>query len=146
MNTALIPPIAGMIAGMTIAAAGMIYGRATGRGFWTLPNAIGGIALGAERGASRAFGVPTLAGVTFHMGLSALYGVAIVYLAMNLTHEYLITGAVFGSVAWLLNYYGVGAIQASAKGVAQVNPAPVAVALHALFGLIVGALADILLR
>jgi hypothetical protein len=40
--------IGGIVGGLAIAALGMAYGAASGRGFWTLPNSIGGIILAQD--------------------------------------------------------------------------------------------------
>lgn len=130
--------LAGIIGGLTIAALGMVYGAATGRNFWSLPNGIGGLVLGAGRGDTRGFGLPTLTGVGLHMLLSAAYGIAIVLLAQGLTHEYAITGVVFGLAVWIFNYYGVGAVHAASRKLAGLNPVPIALLLHGIFGLIAG--------
>ena len=41
--------IGGIVGGLAIAALGMAYGAASGRGVWTLPNSISGIILGPRR-------------------------------------------------------------------------------------------------
>lgn len=144
MDSYLAGAIAGIIGGLTIAAVGMVYGAASGRGFWSLPNGIGGIVLGSERGDTRSFGLPTLTGVGLHMVLSALYGVIIVFLGQTITGEYLLTGVVFAIAVWLFNYYAVGAVHAGSKKLAGLNPVPVALFLHALFGAVTGIVAPML--
>ncbi len=67
MNAFTLPALAGIAGGVVIAAVGMAYRAAIGKGFWSLPNGIGGIALGAEQGATLGFGVPTVTGVALHM-------------------------------------------------------------------------------
>ena len=68
-NSILLPALAGIVGGVTIAGVGMVYRAATGKGFWSLPNSIGGIALGTEAAASRAFGLTTVTGVALNMVL-----------------------------------------------------------------------------
>ena len=56
------PALAGVAGGLTIAAVGMVYRAAIGKGFWSLPNGIGGIALGPQAGATLNFGLPSHGG------------------------------------------------------------------------------------
>jgi len=135
------PAVAGIVGGMTIAAIGMVYRAAIGKGFWSLPNGIGGIALGTQEGASLAFGPPTVVGVALHMVLSAIYGVLIVALAPALGFGLIGTGVLVGIAVWLFNYYGVGALHAGSRQLAQLNPLWMAFFLHALFGGVTGAVA-----
>lgn len=130
--------IAGVAGGLTIAAVGMLAGAMRGTGFWSLPNGIGGIALGPDAGATRAFGVATLTGVAFHVVLSAVYGVVLVYLAHRVTGEYVLTGIALGIAVWLFNHYVVGAVHAGSRKLAQLNPVWLAAGLHALYGLVAG--------
>ncbi len=131
---------AGIIGGITIAAVGMVYRAAIGGGFWSLPNGIGGIALGPQAGTSRAFGATTVTGVGLHMVLSAVYGVAILLLAQTFGIGLVGTGLLVGTAVWLFNYYAVGAVHPGSKQLAQLNPVGVAFFLHALFGVVAGAL------
>lgn len=136
MNELIAGVVGGIVGGLAIAVLGMAYGALSGRGFWALPNVIGGILLGLERAASRSFGVATLVGALLHLVLSAIYGVVIVVIGLHVTHALVLTGVVIGILVWLVNYYGVGAIHAGSRQVAMLNPAPVALLLHAFFGLI----------
>lgn len=138
--------IGGIVGGLAIAALGMAYGAASGRGLWTLPNRIGGIILGARRADARSFGVATLVGAALHIVLSAVFGIAIVLLAQDFTHAYLATGLVVGAALWLINYVGIGAIHPGARGVAKLNPVPIALGLHLLFGFITSAVAVLIQR
>ena len=138
--------IGGIVGGITIAALGMAYGAASGRGLWTLPNSIGGIILGPRRADARSFGVATLVGVALHIVLSAAFGLGIVLLAQDFTHAYLATGLVVGAALWLINYVGIGAIHPRAREVAKLNPVPVALGLHLLFGFVTGGVAVLILR
>lgn len=146
MDNYIAGAVAGIAGGLTIAAVGMVYGAATGRGLFSLPNGIGGLVLGSARGDTRSFGVPTVTGVGLHMVLSAIYGVIIILLAQNVTGEYLMTGTVVGVALWLFNYYGVGAVHDGSKKLAGLNPVPVALFLHALFGAVAGIVAHALIR
>lgn len=137
--------IGGMVGGMAIAALGMSYGAATSRGLWALPNRIGGLLLGPRPVGQEVFGTSTVMGVLLHLLLSAAYGIAIVLIARNLTHNYAVTGLAVGVAIWIVNYYGVGAIHAASRQIAQLNPAPVALALHALYGIIAGLLGQALI-
>jgi hypothetical protein len=138
--------IGGIAGGLAIAALGMAYGAASGRGLWGLPNSIGGLILGPRRADARSFGVATLVGVVLHIVLSAAFGIVIVLLAQDFTHAYLATGLVVGAGLWLINYVGVGAIHPGAREVAKLNPVPIALGLHLLFGLIAGAVAVLIQR
>lgn len=137
--------IGGIVGGLVIAAMGMLYGAASGRGLWALPNRIGGIVLGPRSRETEALGVSTVVGVLLHMLLSAVYGVLIVLIARNLTDAYVLTGLIVGIVIWLANYYVIGSFHAGSREVARLNPVPIALALHALFGAIAGAVARSLL-
>ena len=138
--------IGGIVGGLAIAALGMAYGAASGRGLWTLPNRISGIILGPRGADDRLFGLATLVGVALHIVLSAAFGVVIVLLAQDFTHAYLATGLVVGAALWLINYVGIGAIHPGAREVAKLNPVPIALGLHLLFGLIAGAVAVLIQR
>jgi uncharacterized membrane protein YagU involved in acid resistance len=124
----------------------MTYGAASGRGFWTLPNSIGGIILGPRRGDARSLGVATLVGVALHIVLSAVFGIIIVVLAQDFTHAYVATGLVVGAALWLINYVGIAAIHPGSREVAKLNPVPIAVGLHLLFGLIASVVAVLIQR
>lgn len=137
--------IAGIIGGMTIAAVGMIYRAAIGGGFLSLPNGIGGVVLGGDRGATAAFGIPTFTGVGLHMILSAIYGVLIVELAPRLGLSLVGFGTLFGVLVWLFNYYVVGAFHEGSRRLAQLNPVWMALFLHALFGAVTGIATEALL-
>jgi hypothetical protein len=138
--------IGGVVGGLAIAALGMAYGAASGRGLWTLPNSIGGIILGPRREYARSFGVATLVGVALHIVLSAIFGVVVVLLAQDFTHAYIATGLVVGVALWLINYVGIGAIHPASREVAKLNPVPIALGLHVLFGLITSVVAVLLQR
>jgi hypothetical protein len=144
MNGYELGAFAGVLGGVAIAGVGMVYRAAIGGGFWSLPNGIGGIALGPERGDSSAFGLPTVTGVGLHMVLSAVYGAVTVWLAHMITHEWILTGFSVGVAVWLFNYYVVGRFHAGAKKLSELNPVWVAFVLHALFGLITGVVAQAL--
>lgn len=133
-----LPALAGVAGGVTIAGIGMVYRAATGQGFWSLPNSIGGIALGAPAAATRAFGLVTLTGVALHMVLSAVYGIAIVGLEPVLGIGFVATGIVVGMLVWVVNHYGVGAVHAGSKAHAGLNPIWLAFSLHALYGMVAG--------
>lgn len=139
------PAIAGVAGGLTIAAVGMVYRAAIGGGFWSLPNGIGGIALGPDAGATRAFGLPTLTGVGLHMVLSAIYGIAIAALAPVLGLSLVVTGFLIGVLVWLFNYYVVGRFHAGSAYLAKLNPVWMAFFLHALYGMVTGLVAGALL-
>lgn len=146
MSTLIIlPAVAGIVGGVTIAGVGMVYRAAIGKGFWSLPNGIGGIALGAEAGADRAFGLATVTGVALHMVLSAIYGFAIVALAPVLGIGFILTGFLVGVVVWLFNYYVVGAVHAGSKQLAELNPVWMAFFLHALYGIVAGYVVQVLI-
>ena len=138
--------IGGIVGGLAIAALGMAYGAASGRGLWALPNSISGLILGARRADTRLFGVATLVGAALHILLSALFGIVIVLLAQDFTHAYLATGLVGGAALWLINYLGIGAIHLGARQVAKLNPVPIAIGLHLLFGLIASGVAVLIQR
>lgn len=138
--------ISGIVGGLAIAALGMGYGVASGRGFWALPNSIGGLILGPKRGGVGSFGVATVIGGALHIVLSAVFGVVIVLLAKDFTHAYLATGLAVGAAIWLINYVGVGAIHPGSRQVAKLNPVPVALGLHLLFGLVTSVVAVLILR
>lgn len=138
--------IGGIVGGLTIAALGMAYGAASGRGLWTLPNRIGALILSQRRVDARSFGVVTLVGVALHIVLSAVFGIVIVLLAQHFTHAYLVTGLIAGAVLWLVNYVVIGAVDQGAREVAKLNPVPIAVGLHLLFGIITSGVAVLILR
>ncbi|MCV7395042.1 hypothetical protein [Mycobacterium paraseoulense] len=138
--------IGGIVGGLAIAALGMAYGAVSGRGVWTLPNRISGIILGPRGAADRLFGLATLVGVALHILLSAVFGVVIVLIAQDFTHAYLASGLVVGVALWLINYVGIGAIHPGAREVAKLNPVPIALGLHLLFGLIAGTVAVLVIQ
>ncbi|MCV7257113.1 hypothetical protein [Mycobacterium shimoidei] len=146
MNGYFAGAISGVVGGLSIAALGMAYGGATGRGLWALPNSIGGLILGPSRGGAKSFGVPTLVGAALHIVFSALFGVIIVVLAQGVTHAYVATGVAAGVALWLINYVGIGAIHAGSREVAKLNPVPIALGLHILFGSITSVIAVLILR
>ena len=146
MNGYVAGAIGGIVGGLAIAALGMAYGAASGRGLWRLPNSIGGIILGAKRADARSFGVATLVGAALHIVLSAVFGIVIVLIAQDFTHAYLATGLVGGAALWLINYVGIGAIHPASREVAKLNPVPIALGLHLLFGLITGVVAVLIQR
>ena len=145
MNEFLYPALAGVVGGVTIAGVGMIYRTIVDGGFWTLPNGIGGIVLGAERGASRDFGLPTLTGVGLHMVLSAIYGIVIVLLAPRIGIGLVPMGLAVGIAVWLFNYYVVGAVHEGSRKLSQLNPVWMAFFLHALFGFVTAVVAQALI-
>ena len=140
-----LPAIAGVAGGMTIAGVGMVYRAAIGKGFWSLPNSIGGIALGPEAGSTRSFGLATLTGVTLHMVLSAIYGIAIVALAPIIGLGFVVTGFLVGVAVWLVNYYVVGAVHPGSKQLAELNPVWMAFFLHALYGVVAGVVVQMMI-
>ena len=145
-NAIILPALAGIIGGVTIAGVGMVYRAAIGKGFWSLPNGIGGIVLGPAAGADRAFGLTTLTGVALHMLLSAIYGVAIVTLAPATGLSFIVTGLLVGVAVWLFNYYVVGAFHAGSKQLAELNPVWMAFLLHALYGGVAGLVLELMSR
>jgi hypothetical protein len=110
-----LPALAGAIDGAAIAAIGMLYSAATGGGFWSLPNSIGGIVLGPEVGDRRSLGLVTFVGICFHMVLSALYGILTVYLAHSFKTGFISTGISVGIFVWLFNRFLVGSVLPGAK-------------------------------
>ncbi len=141
----LLPAIAGIVGGVAIAGVGMVYRAAIGKGFWSLPNGIGGIVLGAEAGAKLPFGIATLTGVALHMLLSAIYGIVIAALAPLLGLGFIVTGFLVGVSVWLFNYYVVGAVHAGSKHLAELNPVWMAFLLHALYGVVAGVVVGMLI-
>jgi hypothetical protein len=130
--------IAGIAGGLVIAAVGMVLDAALGVGFWALPNAIGGILLGADAGATTAFGLATLVGVVVHMVLSVGFGAATLFAIRRITREHVATAVAMGLGLWLVNYYVIGQLSAGAHAVATLNPVWMAGLLHALFGAVTG--------
>jgi hypothetical protein len=137
----ILSALAGIVGGVTIAGIGMVYSAITGRGFWTLPNSIGGIVLGASAGDTRSFGVVTLVGVGVHMVLSAAYGIATVYLARKLNIEFVYAGVAVGIFFWLFNHFLLGSTTAGARKHVHFNPTWLAFGLHALYGAVTGLVA-----
>lgn len=133
--------VAGIAGGLAIAAAGMVLSSVRGAGFWSLPNAIGGIALGPTAGATRDLGLITLVGVMLHMALSAGYGVFAAGTIHKVTREYLATAVVLGLGLWIVNYYVIAAFLPGARAMAELNPIWMAAGLHVLFGAVVGGVA-----
>ena len=146
MNGYVAGAIGGVVGGLAIAALGMAYGVASGRGLWTLPNSIGGIILGPRREDAKSFGVATLLGVALHVVLSSVFGIVIVLLAQDFTHAYVITGLVGGAALWFINYVGIAAIHSGSREVSKVNPVPVALGLHLLFGFTTSVVAVVIQR
>jgi hypothetical protein len=130
--------VAGIAGGLGIAAVGMVLSAVRGTGFWSLPNAIGGIALGPTAGATTDFGLITLVGVMLHMALSAGYGVFTVAVSRKVTREYVATAIVFGLGLWIANYYLIAAVIPGAAAMAALNPVWMAAGLHVLFGVVTG--------
>ena len=140
-----LPALAGAIGGAAIAAIGMVYSAATGRGLWSLPNSIGGIVLGPDVGDTRSLGLVTFLGICFHMVLSALYGILIVLLARGFGTGFIGTGIVVGIFVWLFNHFLAASVLPGAKKHAGFNPLWLAFGLHALFGAITGGVAEALI-
>jgi hypothetical protein len=140
-----LPALAGAVGGASIAAIGMVYGAATGGGFWSLPNSIGGIVLGPDVGDTRSLGLVTLVGICFHMVLSALYGILTVFLAQSLNAGFVSTGIFVGIFVWLFNHFLVGSVLPGAKKHARFNPLWLAFGLHVLYGAITGGVATALI-
>ncbi len=138
--------LAGVVGGMAIAAVGMLLCAVRGTGFWALPNAIGGIALGAEAGATRDLGLVTLVGVLLHMVLSAGFGVVTLVAIRRITSEYIATSIAAGLGLWVVNYYAIGAVMPGAHALAELNPIWMGGALHVLFGAVTGVVARTLDR
>lgn len=138
MENIALPALAGIIGGITIAGVGMVYRAAIGKGFWSLPNGIGGIVLGPDAGAKLNFGGTTLTGVALHMVLSAIYGIATVIIAQRFGLDYVFTGVGVGVAVWLFNYYVVGAVHDGSRQLAKLNPVWMAFFLHALYGGVAG--------
>lgn len=134
----LLSALAGIAGGVTIAAVGMIYSAVTGGGFWSLPNSIGGILMGAEAGDTRSFGIVTLVGGGFHMVLSAVYGIATVYLARRFDVGFVYAGIAVGIFFWLFNHFLIGSASKGARKHVQFNPVWLAFLLHALYGAATG--------
>jgi hypothetical protein len=130
----LLSALAGIVGGFAIAGVGMIYSAVTGGGFWTLPNSIGGILLGAEAGNTRSFGVATFVGASFHMVLSAVYGIATVYLARRFNVGFVYAGIAVGIFFWLFNHFLIGQATEGARKHVQFNPVWLAFLLHVLYG------------
>lgn len=132
---------AGIVGGLVIAAVGMTAGAARGTGFFSLPNAIGGIALGASAGATTAVGLVTLVGVLLHVALAATYGVVTTAASRLVTREYVGTAIAAAALLWLVNYYAIAAVLPGAAAMAALNPAWLAGGLHVLFGAVTGTVA-----
>jgi hypothetical protein len=137
----LLSALAGIVGGVAIAGVGMIYSAVTGGGFWTLPNSIGGILMGAEAGNTRSFGVVTLVGACFHMVLSAVYGIATVYLARRFNVGFVYAGIAVGIFFWLFNHFLIGQATEGARKHVQFNPVWLAFLLHVLYGAVTGLVA-----
>ena len=137
----LLSALAGIAGGVAIAGVGMIYSAVTGGGLWSLPNSIGGILMGAEVGNTRSFGIVTLVGVGFHMVLSAVYGIATVYLAGLLDVGFVFSGIAVGIFFWLFNHFLIGSASEGARRHAQFNPVWLAFLLHVLYGAATGLVA-----
>lgn len=137
----LLSALAGVAGGVTIAGVGMIYSAVTGGGLWSLPNSIGGILMGAEAGNTRSFGIVTLVGGGFHMVLSAVYGIATVYLAHRFDAGFVLVGIAVGIFFWLLNHFLIGSASEGARKHVEFNPVWLAFLLHALYGAATGIVA-----
>ncbi|MER9757133.1 hypothetical protein NKJ46_27555 [Mesorhizobium sp. M0166] len=159
--------LAGIVGGVAVAGVGMIYSAVTGGGFWSLPNRIGGILAGAEAGNTRSFGMVTLVGVYFHMLLSAICGIAIVYFAHQLNIGFVFAGIAVGIFFWLFNHFLIGSASEGARKHVQFNPVwlvievlvtpairlrialgvlDVTFLLHVLYGAVTGLVAIALIR
>ena len=103
--------------------------------------AVGGILMGAEVGNTRSFGVVTLVGVGFHMVLSAVYGIATVYLARRLGVEFVFAGITVGIFFWLFNHFLIGSASEGTRKHVQFNPVWLAFLLHVLYGAVTGLVA-----
>jgi hypothetical protein len=133
--------LAGIVGGVVIAGVGMLYSAITGGGFWSLPNSIGGIVMGAEAGSTRSFSAVTFVGIGFHMVLSAVYGIATVYLARRLDVGFVFAGIAVGLFFWLFNHFLLGSASEGARKHVQFNPVWLAFLLHVLYGAVTGLVA-----
>ncbi|MBA3297657.1 MAG: hypothetical protein H0U19_12060 [Acidobacteria bacterium] len=129
--------IAGIVAGIVMAAFMMLYMAVWGDSVWTNPNLIAVMWLGSQV-ADGQFGWATLIGFTTHMGASALMGMIGLVLILDLPPRRVMTA----SVTYALASYPVAIafIMAWANPlfVARTQVLPMTVA-HGVFGLTYGA-------
>jgi hypothetical protein len=88
----------------------------------------------------------TLVGVYFHMLLSAICGIAIVYFAHQLNIGFVFAGIAVGIFFWLFNHFLIGSASEGARKHVQFNPVWLAFLLHVLYGAVTGLVAIALIR
>lgn len=130
----------GLVAGIIMAIVTMMITAAMGMGFWTMLVMIAGIVLGpSAMMGGLSVGVLVI-GAIIHMALSMMFGVVYAVIVNAVTHEFIVTGLIFGIVLWLFNFYVLGLIIPGALMMAQHEPTWLAIATHLIYGFTLGAL------
>ena len=122
-----------------MAIAAMMATAAMGMGLFAPPAMIGGIILGPEAAIAQTPGV-IMAGLVLHMGVSMIFGAIFVLIAPAIQASYLLLGAVYGLILWIVNFYGLSYISAGARAMVTHEPVMLAIVTHLIFGLVLAAL------
>ena len=114
--------------------------------FGLCPTVSAAFLAGAEAGNTRSFGMVTILGVYFHMLLSAICGIAIVYFAHQLNIGFVFAGIAVSIFFWRFDYFLIGTASEGAGKHVQFNPVWFAFLLHVLYGAVTGLVAIALIR
>lgn len=126
--------VAGLIGGIAMAMVTMMVTAMMGMGAFAMPQMIGGLLLGPGAAMSGGAGV-VMIGLMLHMMFSIVFGLIYAAIVNSATHEFWVTGIVFGIVLWLFNFYVVGLFLPGARAM-QSEPLWLAVMNHMVFGLV----------
>jgi hypothetical protein len=131
--------VAGLIAGVVLAAFLMIMNAINGQDVWLAAKGAGAPFLG-ERAAQPGFELgPVLIGVVCHLAVSAGWGLLFGLLCHGLSRRATVPmGALWGIVVWLAMYYAVLPIVGLGEA-ARSTPVAMAIISHLVFGVTLGA-------
>jgi hypothetical protein len=137
--------VAGVVAGMAMAMVAMVIAAIAGDGFWAPPRALTGTLFGAEyAGSGFALG-SVVVGMIVHMMLSAAFGVVYALLVGLATRALgvgpqVAAGMAWGLVLWAVNTFLIAPRLSGGELMTEAMPAWTWLAVHLLFGAMLGLL------
>lgn len=129
----------GLVAGIVMALVTMMITALMGMGLWALPAMIAALLLGSPATMGVTAGV-IMIGLVIHMVLSMMFGVVYAAIVNFFSHEFLLTGTLFGLLLWIVNFYVIGLFVPGARMMAQNEPIWLAIMSHLIFGVTLGLL------
>lgn len=129
----------GLVAGIVMALVTMMITALMGMGLWALPAMIAALLLGPPATMGVTAGV-IMIGLVIHMVLSMMFGVVYAAIVNFFSHEFLLTGTLFGLLLWIVNFYVIGLFVPGARMMAQNEPIWLAIMSHLIFGVTLGLL------